>query len=236
MHLIGFSTGALACGDFRKALQMLQGSQANAIELSALRKCELEPLMDIVPDLDLSQFIHISVHAPGRFDADEEQNIINKLSTLAARGWPIILHPNAIHSYNRWRDLGNLLLIENMDKRKYSGRNVAEIESILKNLPEANLCFDIAHARQYDSSMSESYLILKNFNSLIKQIHISEVSTDSKHVRISLSAKNDFQEVSKYIPTDVPIILETPSQTLELNEDIEIAIQALSPEFSKLSN
>ena len=41
MSLFGFSTGALALGDFRRALELLQGVDADAVELSALREKEL---------------------------------------------------------------------------------------------------------------------------------------------------------------------------------------------------
>ena len=40
MHSYGFSTGALAYGDFERALEMLAGHDVSAIELSALRDHE----------------------------------------------------------------------------------------------------------------------------------------------------------------------------------------------------
>src|SRR5580692_10690094 len=55
MKYIGFSTGALARGDFRRALQMLSGKKANAVELSALRQHELAPLVQQLEQLDLSR-------------------------------------------------------------------------------------------------------------------------------------------------------------------------------------
>ncbi len=39
---IGFSTGSLAKGDFRFAIKVLSKSNANVVELSALRESELE--------------------------------------------------------------------------------------------------------------------------------------------------------------------------------------------------
>jgi hypothetical protein len=55
---LGFSTGALACGDFRRALAMLGRMRSVCVvELSALREAELEPLAEAVDnDLDLDQF------------------------------------------------------------------------------------------------------------------------------------------------------------------------------------
>ena len=46
MRLIGFSTGALARNDFRRALQMLAERRVRAVELSALRQDELMPLVE----------------------------------------------------------------------------------------------------------------------------------------------------------------------------------------------
>ena len=53
MRPIGFSTGALALGDFRSALAMLVPHSVKAVELSALRDKELMPLMAALPSLDL---------------------------------------------------------------------------------------------------------------------------------------------------------------------------------------
>jgi len=47
MRLVGFSTGALAFADFRRGLQMLRETGAKAVELSALRAAELDPLMEV---------------------------------------------------------------------------------------------------------------------------------------------------------------------------------------------
>ncbi|MGI0084760.1 MAG: hypothetical protein ACREBQ_06730, partial [Nitrososphaerales archaeon] len=66
MRPIGFSTGALAYGDFRRALDILQGKRIAAIELSALRETELAPLIGALDSLDLSAFTYISVHAPSK--------------------------------------------------------------------------------------------------------------------------------------------------------------------------
>jgi hypothetical protein len=64
MSLFGFSTGALALGDFRRALRLLQSVDADAVELSALRETELPDLMQAAGDLDLGQFQYVAVHAP----------------------------------------------------------------------------------------------------------------------------------------------------------------------------
>jgi hypothetical protein len=71
------------------------------------------------------------------------------------------------------------------------------------------MCFDVAHARQVDTTMTESYRILKNFKERIAQIHISGLTSASKHERLSDSAIESFREVALYMPY-VPVILESP--------------------------
>ena len=67
MRRIGFSTGALARGDFRSALAILHRYRVDVVELSALRIGELAPLAHAISDLDLSAFTFVSIHAPSRF-------------------------------------------------------------------------------------------------------------------------------------------------------------------------
>src|SRR5207237_1843610 len=108
-----------------------------------------------------------------------------------------------------WNVLGNLLAIENMDKRKPLGRTVSELHEIFRLLPAARFCFDIGHARQVDPSMTEASLLLHTFGDRLLEIHMSEVNTASRHDPISRNAVMAFNSVAKYIPEHVPIILET---------------------------
>ena len=61
MRRIGFSTGALARGDFRGALEKLRLYGLQVVELSALRASELDPLANALPSLDLSDFSFVSI-------------------------------------------------------------------------------------------------------------------------------------------------------------------------------
>ena len=227
MRPIGFSTGSLAFGQFQDALHDLYGSGTTAIELSALRGTELGPLIASLDTLDLTTYRYVAVHAPSWFAPGDEGALIDQLAIVAKRDWPIVLHPDAIHDFDRWRALGALLLIENMDKRKRIGRTSEELSSIFALLPKAGLCFDIAHARQVDPSMAEAYGILRRHGRRIRQIHISEVSSSSKHVRISRAAVSDYREVAFALPSEVPVILETPVTPLEYRVELEMACEAL---------
>ncbi|MEQ1949110.1 MAG: hypothetical protein ABL995_18100 [Bryobacteraceae bacterium] len=208
MRRIGFSTGALARGDFRSALQTLRSHGVKLVELSALRFDELEPLVKAVPSLDLEGFEFVSIHAPSRFAPEFELEIVDLLSPLAERGFPVIVHPDVIFDPSHWRVLGERLFIENMDKRKPIGRTVGELRAFFFDLPAARFCFDIGHARQVDPSMTEAALLLKAFRERLAEVHMSEVNTASRHDPISFNAISAFSSVLASIPEHIPIILE----------------------------
>jgi hypothetical protein len=229
MKYIGFSTGALARGDFRRALQMLSGKNVNAVELSALRQDELAPLVQQLGQIDLSHFEYISFHAPSAMEHTYEAIALELLQQVAARNWPIIVHPDAMHTPLAWACLEDCLCIENMDKRKPIGQTATDLAKFFEALPKASLCFDIGHARQVDPTMSEAWTILQRFRNRIKQLHVSEVNTQSKHDPISLESKLAFEKVSHLLPAGVPIILESRVEESEIDEEIQTAIDALNP-------
>jgi hypothetical protein len=227
MRPIGFSTGALAYSDFRKALGILRCTGIEVLELSALRDIELMPLMTAIDTLDLSQFKYISLHAPSLYRREEEPHIVDALLGLSERGWPIIVHPDAIHEHAKWRSLGGALCLENMDKRKPIGRSADELSRVFDLLPEASFCFDIGHARQFDSTMTEAYLLLRAFRSRLRQVHVSEVNTSSRHDVMSYTSILAYREVAHLIPIDIPLILETPTAPEDLGAEMDRVREAL---------
>jgi hypothetical protein len=229
MRNIGFSTGALARGDFRAALRMLAGKNGSAVELSALRQEELAPLVRELDHLDLSTFEYISFHAPSAMEPAFEPEALQLLEQVALRGWPIIVHPDAMYQRQQWARLGQCLCIENMDKRKPIGQTASDLADIFRDLPDASFCFDIGHARQVDPTMSGASAILQSFHHRIKQLHVSEVNTQSKHDCLSLESIIAFQKVSHLIPADAPIILESRVEESEINDEIRCALAALDP-------
>lgn len=208
MRRIGFSTGALARGDFRSALATLRRHGIRVVEVSALRLTELAPLATALPSLDLSDFGFVSIHAPSWYEPNDEPRIIERLQAFVDRGYPVVVHPDVIFDRPRWRKFGNSLFIENMDKRKPVGRSVDELREFFRDLPEARFCFDIGHARQVDPSMTEAALLLYAFQSRLAEVHLSEVNTASRHDPISTNAVRAFRSVLASIPETVPIVLE----------------------------
>ena len=209
MRRIGFSTGAIARGDFRSALAVMNRHNLDVVELSALRVGELRPLVEAIPALDLTGFHFVSIHAPSKFAKEEEAGVLELLLPLARLGFHIVVHPDTLFNLSRWRELGGHLLIENMDKRKPIGRTVDELAGFFKDLPEAHFCFDIGHARQVDPSMTEAALLLHAFGNRLAEVHMSEVNTASRHDPLSANAVMAFSSIMAAIPEEVPIILET---------------------------
>jgi hypothetical protein len=209
MRSIGFSTGAVARGDFKAALGMLAANHIEVLELSALRLSELAPLVSAIQDLDLSAFSFVSFHAPSRFEYTDEAFVIDCLMQLLPLKIPIVVHPDVMFTDRRWKLFGETLLIENMDTRKAIGRSAKELTELFTRFPAAGLCFDIGHARQVDPTMIEAYRILTQHSLRLRQIHMSEVDTASHHRPISEYAILAFRQVARLIPPAVPIILET---------------------------
>ncbi|MGA7409559.1 MAG: hypothetical protein WBW33_03680 [Bryobacteraceae bacterium] len=227
MRPIGFSTGALAYADFRRGLEMARTAECAAIELSALRQGELLPMLAALDTLDMTAFQYVSIHAPSQIEPEWEASVFQSLYDEMWRGWPVVVHPDTLFDMSLWRLFGPLLCVENMDKRKPIGRTARELEWIFSELPEASLCFDIGHARQWDPTMTEAYLILKQFGSRLRQVHVSEVNTSSKHDPLSYASIVAFQDVAHLIPEDVPLILETPVGIEDIEAEIAKAREAL---------
>jgi hypothetical protein len=227
MDTIGFSTGSLARGDVRAALELLDPRRTGAVELSALRTYELGPMLESIPHLPLAGYRHIAVHAPSTFDARDEQVIAESLLPVAKRGWLIVLHPDAIYDHVLWRPFGDRLCIENMDRRKSCGRTVEELGPVFERLPQASFCFDVAHARQCDTSMTEAYRLLSAFGDRLEQVHVSELDADSHHVRLTRTGIRACQEIADFVPVHVPVIIEALVEPHELDAEIDASLQAL---------
>lgn len=217
MRPIGFSTGALAKGDFRRGvdLQRMSG-RINAVELSALRDHELPALMSAVPSLDLHAFAYVSFHAPSKLQTLDEQTVFELLLQLPER-WPIVTHPEILRTPSLWRRLGARLCIENMDDRKTTGRTAAELQELFDCYPEASFCLDLGHARQIDPTMASALRMLREFGARLRQLHVSEVGARGEHLPLGATARMSFAEVAHRVPADCPLIIESviPVEAIE---------------------
>jgi hypothetical protein len=221
MRPIGFSTGALARHDARKALGMLAGSRASAVELSALREGEFIHLIDLIGQFNFTDFEFVCFHAPSNLVALTERDLVASLDPILERGWPVIVHPNVIQDQGLWTHLGSLLCIENMDGRKRAGRNVDELLALFDKLPTASFCLDVGHARHVDRTMSQAEMLVHELGARLRLVHLSEVDLKGRHVALSLMALLSFSRIADTIPCTCPVIIESPLE--DLDADAEIA-------------
>lgn len=222
MRRIGFSTGALARGDFREGIR-LQVGRCDAIELSALREEELDPLVDAISTLSLETFPYVSFHAPSHLQKWNEKQVVTRLMQLPEIIESIIVHPNIITDDRHWVRLGSRLVVENMDQRYSVGKSASELNAVFRRLPQARFCFDVGHARQVDPTMGIAVQFLDRFSDRLAEIHISEVDADSRHCPISFAASQAFQRVLPQIDNRVPVIIESVVTAAEMNEEFEMA-------------
>ncbi len=222
MRDIGFSTGALALGDFKAALTMLEGRECPVVELSALRETELAGLMAALDELDVGQFTYVSIHAPSRLRTVRETEVARLLRPCIERGWPVILHPDAIGDHGCWREFGKLVCLENMDKRKSGGRTSAELERHFASLPEASLCLDLGHARQVDPTFGVARRILSDYGDRLMQIHLSELDAQSHHAPLSMATVWAVREIAHIIPS-APVILESMVGADKIEKEFKMA-------------
>jgi len=228
MRSIGFSTGALALGDWQKALDILNISPATAVELSALRERELEPLIKSLPKLSLSKFNSVFFHAPSKLEKFTERELVEMLKSVIVKGWPIVVHPDIIQNYDLWSDFGELLCIENMDGRKSNGRTAEELFAIFEELEFASFCFDIGHARHIDRTMSQAVAMVQKFHARIKVIHLSEVGIYGYHVPLSFMAMLSISHLFEILPGNCPVILESPVRDGYIDAEISCVAHFLS--------
>ncbi len=205
----GFSTGALERGDYWTAIDWMVQNGMKSIELSALRYIELEPLINSLDRLPLNRFNYVSFHAPSSFDARQEGRVLELLQSVYQRHWNIIVHPDVIYTPERWDCFGSQLLIENMDRRKPIGRTANELLGLFKSLPQAQLCLDVAHARQQDTTLTLLNQIIRQFVDRIAEIHISELDSHCQHWPMSQTAVCDYNHFAVSLRDCPHIIIES---------------------------
>jgi hypothetical protein len=220
MRPIGFSTGALAKGDFSRGVELQREAESiSAIELSALRDHELPLLADVIDRLDLDGFQYVSFHAPSSLRELDEQTVFDLLCKLPP-SWPIIVHPEIIQTPSLWATLGERLCIENMDNRKSTGRTVHELAMLFALLPLARFCLDLGHARQIDPTMVTAILMLQEFGERLRQVHVSDVGPHGEHGSIGALAQLAFSRVASHIPNTCPLIIESMIEFADIAEEV----------------
>jgi hypothetical protein len=211
-HLtLGCSTGYMheQRGDWPGLVRQAAAECSFAVELAALSEPELPGLVRYLEANPSLPFLFVSVHAPSKERRIPEIDLVAMLSRLPRSIDAVVVHPDAIGEPSLYRPLGRTLAIENMDVRKPDGQTVEQLEPLFEELPEAGLCFDVAHAKSIDPTMAEGVRILDAFGDRLRHVHLSSLDHDCHHVPLTEDDESLFAPLLSRC-RDVPWILEAP--------------------------
>jgi hypothetical protein len=208
---IGCSTGYMDAlrEDWDGLVEAAAQTSGFAIELSALSEDELEGLVAYLRTAPSLPFRFVSVHGPSKDRRMSDDELVALLEQLPARVSAIVMHPDAMVDLAPYRRLGRRLCIENMDARKPLGQSADELQRYFDALPEARLCFDIAHAKAVDPSLEVARELLSRFSLRLSHVHLSSLDLEQHHVPLTDEDQEAFAPVLKRC-SDVPWILEAP--------------------------
>jgi hypothetical protein len=207
----GASTGYMTehRGDWNELVAEAQLISWFAIELAALSETELPGLQSYLAEARDLPFRYISVHAPSKAMELPEAQLVERLLALPRWIDAIVVHPDVIEDPESYAALGRRLVLENMDARKNNGRTATELGVFFDALPDAGLCFDIAHVWDVDKTMREGEAILDSFASRLRHVHLSSLDESSHHVPLRGADAQIFAPLLARC-RDVPWILEAP--------------------------
>ena len=210
-HPLGTSTGALVerRGDWPGLVAQAQRTSTFAVELAALAADELADLVHFLSCAPPLPFRFISLHAPSKGRRLRETQLVAMLAEVVRSVDAIVVHPDTIDDPARYAPLGSALVLENMDARKRDGRTADELEPYFAALPQAGLCFDIAHAASVDDELEAGERLLDRYGARLRHVHVSSLDGDCHHVALTAFDEERFGPLLRRC-RDVPWILEAP--------------------------
>ena len=211
-HLtVGCSTGFMheKRGDWPALVAAAARESSFAVELAALGEPELPGLVRYLESGPSLPFLFVSVHAPSKHRRIAELDLVAMLEALPCRVDAVVVHPDAMDEPSLYAGLGSKLTIENMDARKPAGQTAEQLADLFETLPEAGLCFDVAHAKSVDPSMEEGARILDEFGDRLRHVHLSSLDDTCHHVPLTAEDESLFAPLLSRC-RDVPWILEAP--------------------------
>lgn len=212
--LIGCSTGYMEDDreNWPRLVERAAAISSLAVELSAISEQELPGLLRYLQQAPQLPFRYVSVHAPSKARELPERELVGMLVRLPLWIDAIVMHPDTIGDPACYEPLGRRLVLENMDDRKSDGRSAYELDLFFEALPEAGLCFDIAHAKSVDETMAEGEAILKQYANRLRHVHVSSLDEARHHVSLTADDEDLFWLLLESC-RDVPWILEAPPPT-----------------------
>jgi hypothetical protein len=182
-----------------------------AVELSALSESELPSLEAFLTGGEALPFLYVSIHAPSKDRRLPEVELVETLLRLGSYANAIVIHPDVIEDPARYGVLGPVLVLENMDARKPIGQTADDLAGYYAELPEAGLCFDVAHVASVDPSLSLGHELLDVHGHRLRHVHLSSLDGDCHHRSLTVEDELRFGPLLDRC-RDVPWILEAPAR------------------------
>lgn len=217
-HPVGASTGWLAEAERAAGSEPLpwpvlagraQRHGPDACELAALAEPELPALVDWLLQRPRLPFGFLSLHAPSKHRSMPEDELVALLGRVAPQLDAIVVHPDVIVDHSVWRRLGRTLVLENMDPRKHDAQTADALAPHFEQLPDAGLCFDVAHAHAIDPTLDEGHRILDRFGDRLRHLHVSALDDGNHHIALDAEQEARIEPLLNRC-RDVPWILEAP--------------------------
>ncbi len=209
--LIGVSTGYMtgARGDWPRLAAAAEVLSDDVVELSALSARELPGLVSFLDDVPELPFRHVSVHGPSKGWEGTPEELVALLLELPAHVTGVVMHPETLGDAAVFAQLGERLLLENMDPRKHDARDAAELARYFAALPRARFCLDIAHAQLHDPSLALAHELVDAFGDRLAEVHLSSIEPNGRHVPLRPEDAEAFLPVLTRC-AGIPWVLEAP--------------------------
>lgn len=234
--VIGPSNGWLYAKDIfslRKHREFLKKAGANAIEFCGTEDDRRKE--SLLSDEEIGELRHVSLHLPDYKSSKSINDQVSSIRKIVRRRKPrhCLIHPLKIPS-DYWEALANRnipVVIENMDKREFSGYDLKELEGLLKDF-ELGFVLDVQHAFEHDSSMNYALDLFKMAGNKLVYLHVSGETENNNHALVHQS--RNCEAIVNFLGTiffeiQLPIILEGEySATEQLSREINFLKSELS--------
>tara|TARA_Y100000310_G_scaffold311212_1_gene357287 strand:- start:523 stop:1242 length:720 start_codon:yes stop_codon:yes gene_type:complete len=227
---IGFSTGSLYKTKVKpiskECFELIANTGSKAIELNCIDPNNLYELLKI-KDNDLKKFDYISLHAPAikmfYQDNQKTKKVLDLISEINKRLdlKCIIIHPDRVIDWKIFLKYKLPLAIENMDKRKKTGKTDQSLNGFFKKT-NFKMILDINHCFTVDRSMRLTKRLIEKFQNKICQIHISGYLKNKSHYPLYITKQKNL--IDPIRNRNWPIIIESVlSNPQELKKEYRFA-------------
>ncbi len=228
---LGFSTGALYQSGLNEKgkLEAIKKAGCRSAELGFIRLAEFfkgEP--ENLTAEDFHDLDYVSLHAPKHnygYNSLTRRVFkqIEKLSKVRAFNL-VVFHPDDVENFEVFKDTGFKVAFENMDNRKKSYKEVAELEDLFAQFPDFNMVLDVNHAFSNDSTLKLVADFYKKLGHKIAQVHLS--GYDGYHS--PLFQTNQPEIVRSIRDFSAPIIIESILVETDLKQERDYVLQIIN--------